>query len=674
MLTTALLTGLVAHPSYSSTQTPTHKHKGSISKLASTPTTSNKQNGKIAFVRTEVGKEQIYVMNPDGSNQTRLTEGSTYNADPAWSPDGARIAFSSNRDGKISIYSMDSGGGNVIRLTDNASANVEQQPNWSPDGTKIAFVGYRNGNLDIYVMNSDGSNQSRLTNHPADDGYPSWSPDGAKIAFASNRLAGDYDIFLMNADGSNQVHLAGDAGDDLSPTWSPDGSQIAYSGHDIEFFVIFSIDFGTYISIVSSVDGSIVGSLGAPDFTNSTSPAWSPDGKKIAFARDFQIFTTDAADAEVRLTNNSSDFGPAWQPLPAETQANIQFTTASYQAAENSGSVQITLTRTGDTTSSASVNFATHDAAGLTNCSAINGIASPRCDYINTLGTMSFAAGETSKAFSIAIVDDSYAEGNETFTIGLNHPSGATLGAQSTATVTITDNDSTNGLNPIDDAAFFVRQQYIDFLGREPDPPGFNGWVNTINNCTGDTTQCDRIHVSQLFFQSAEFQERGYFVYRFYPAAFGRKPDYAEFVPDLARVSGFLDANQLAAAKVQFIADFMARPAFASAYNNLNNSDYVNKLSQTAGVILPNQQAMIDSLNNSTATRAQILRQVVEGVEVSTKYSNQAFAVMEYFGYLRRDPDALYLDWITVLDSTNDPRGMVTGFVTSAEYRQRFGL
>ena len=78
-------------------------------------------------------------------------------------------------------------------------------------------------------------------------------------------------------------------------------------------------------------------------------------------------------------------------------------------------------------------------------------------------------------------------------------------------------------------------------------------------------------------------------------------------------------------------------------------------------------------MNNSTLTRAAVLRQIVESTEVSTRFNHEAYAVMEYFGYLRRQPDAFYLDWIRVLDSTNDPRGMVTGFVTSQEYRQRFG-
>ena len=361
----------------------------------------------------------------------------------------------------------------------------------------------------------------------------------------------------------------------------------------------------------------------------------------------------------------------------------IQFSSPSYTIGEAGLRVDITLTRSGDTTSSASVGFATNDAAGLQNCNVFNGIASPRCDFENTIGTATWAAGDaSSKSFSIAIVDDSYAEGTESFTVGLNSPSGTTLGTQSTATVTITDNDgSSSGPNPIDGTDFFVRQQYLDFLGREPDPFGFTGWVSTINNCSGDTTQCDRIHVSQLFFESAEFQQRGYFVYRFYPVAFGRKPDYAEFVPDLARVSGFLDANQLEAAKVQFIADFMARPAFANTYNSPNtptgNQQYVDMLLNTAGVTLmpspATRQALINGLNNATLTRAQVLRQIVESVEVSNKYNHQAYAVMEYFGYLRRQPDAFYLDWIAVLDQSNNPRGMVTGFVTSPEYRNRFG-
>ncbi len=227
-------------------------------------------------------------------------------------------------------------------------------------------------------------------------------------------------------------------------------------------------------------------------------------------------------------------------------------------------------------------------------------------------------------------------------------------------------------IGEFDDVEDFVTQHYHDFLTRDPDPPGLAAWVNEINSCSGETMQCDRVHVSEMFFRSPEFQERGYFVYRFYSAAFGRKPDYAEFVPDLANVSGFLTNDQLEAAKTAFANNFVARPNFAAKYGSLDNQQFVDALLTTAGVALSSRQSIIDGLNNNTLTRAQALRQIAESGEVYQRYYNQAFVVMEYFGYLRRDPDILYLEWIKALDGGGDSRMMVSGFVNSLEYRQRF--
>jgi hypothetical protein len=229
-----------------------------------------------------------------------------------------------------------------------------------------------------------------------------------------------------------------------------------------------------------------------------------------------------------------------------------------------------------------------------------------------------------------------------------------------------------NGLNPLDTTEYFVRQQYVDFLNREPEEKGFNDWTDTINNCVANDTSCDRVHVSEMFFRSAEFQERGYFIYRFYSTALGRKPDYAEFTPDFARVGGFLTNDQLEAARTAFANDFVTRPAFAQ-YATMTNAQYVDALSQTASVTLSNRQTLVDSLEAGTLTRAQALRQIAESGEVYAKYYNQAFVVMEYFGYLRRDPDLLYLNWIGVLDANPaDSRHMVEGFVDATEYRNRF--
>ena len=351
----------------------------------------------------------------------------------------------------------------------------------------------------------------------------------------------------------------------------------------------------------------------------------------------------------------------------------VQLSQATFSANEGAGRMDITISRSGDITGAASVNYATSDSAGLNNCNVFNGIASSRCDYAASVGTINFAAGEGSRSFSIPLVDDSYAEGTESFTVTLSSPTGSSLGSQATATATITDNETSNGPNPIDGTAFFVRQHYIDFLGREPDPGGFQGWQDTINNCPQGNTTCDRIHVSGNFFQSLEFQQRGYFVYRFYPVAFGRKPDYAEFIPDLARVSGFLSDAQLEAARVAFVNDFMGRSLFAATYNGLSNTQYVDTLLATAGVTSPNRNFWIEALGNGTRTRAQVLREIAESPEVYNKYFNQAFVVMQYFGYLRRDPDASYLNWIQELNTTGNSRNMINGFVNSLEYRFRFG-
>ena len=351
----------------------------------------------------------------------------------------------------------------------------------------------------------------------------------------------------------------------------------------------------------------------------------------------------------------------------------VTFSALGYSASEGAGNVSLTVNRSGNTASTASVTYSTSDTAGLTNCNVINGVASSRCDYAISIGTINFAAGETSKSFSIPLVDDSYAEGNENFSVNLSNAIGATLGSPgSSTTVTINDNETSNGSNPIDQTAFFVRQHYIDFLGREPDPAGFQGWQDTINNCPAGNTTCDRIHVSGNFFQSPEFQARGYFVYRFYPVAFGRKPEYVEFIPDLAGVSGFLSDAQLEAAKVAFVNNFMARPGFAP-YNGLSNTQYVDTLLATAGITHVARDFWIAALGNGTRTRAQVLREISESNEVYNKYYNQAFVVMQYFGYLRRDPDGSYLAWIQVLDSSGDSRGMINGFVNSLEYRFRFG-
>src|SRR5205085_7596036 len=229
--------------------------------------------------------------------------------------------------------------------------------------------------------------------------------------------------------------------------------------------------------------------------------------------------------------------------------------------------------------------------------------------------------------------------------------------------------------NAIDDTRFFIQQQYADFLNRDPDPPGFAGWQDIMNNCPVGSTQCDRIEISSGFFRSPEFQGRGYFIFRFYIASLGRNAFYKEFMPDLRRVSGFLDDTQLEAAKAAFVNDFVSRAEFKQKYDAITDpAAYVDAILTTAGVTLAQRQTLINDLAQGRSSRAGTLRAIMETKEVYNKYYNTAFVVMQYFGYLRRDPDILYLDWIkTMNDNGRDYRVMINGFINSTEYRQRFG-
>lgn len=238
----------------------------------------------------------------------------------------------------------------------------------------------------------------------------------------------------------------------------------------------------------------------------------------------------------------------------------------------------------------------------------------------------------------------------------------------------------TNQVITIDDIDFFVAQQYIDFLGRFPDSTGFANWNDTLNNCPNggfgefDNPGCDRVHVSAGFYLSLEFQGRGYWAYRYYEAALGRLPLYKEFIPDMQRVGGAQSPEQEAAAKDQYMNDFVQRTEFKNLYDALNNSGYVDKLEQVSGTTISNKADLVNALNTNQQTRAQVLRTVIESKPVFDKFFNRGFVTMQYFGYLRRDPDTIgFQNWVNTLnaDPTNF-RHMIFGFIYSTEYRNRF--
>jgi hypothetical protein len=382
-----------------------------------------------------------------------------------------------------------------------------------------------------------------------------------------------------------------------------------------------------------------------------------------------------------QTTKSLTNAGQVTYTPRAQSVSTIQVQSANANVNENAGSIQISVTRTGDLLGFASVSYTTSDTAGLQNCTVVNGKASERCDYETAAGTLRFSTGEATKIIEVPIVNDALVEGNETFTLTLSGASGAGLGT-ATTTVTINDNDNAPAAqNPIDDIPFFVTQQYIDFLGRLPDQIGFQNWVNTLTGCPdggfGENLNpgCDRVHVSAGFFLSAEFQGRGYFAYRFYEVALDRRPTYAEFVPDMALVGGPQSPESEVLSKALYTEAWTQRPEFKARYDGMTNLQYVLALQANAEVGITNGGTLITALDNGQMTRGEVLRNIVENQAVADKFFNRAFVAMQYFGYLRRDPDTIgFQNWLDTLNA--DPsnfRHMIFGFIFSTEYRQRFG-
>jgi uncharacterized protein (TIGR03118 family) len=546
------------------------------------------------------------------------------------------------------------------------------------------------------------------------------------------------------------------------------------------------------------------------------------------------------------------------KPTTASATSLIQFATDEFVISEGSGHIDISVIRAGDASGTATVNFNTFDESGA-------GHASQKSDYQIALRTLTFAPGETSKTVRILIVDDNFVEGDETISLALSNPTGAGvgLGSPTIAEVGISDNDVGGPFpNPIDDAGFFVRQHYLDFLNREPDTSGFDFWVDQINGCGADADCIDRkrIFVSAAFFLSIEFQKTGLETYMTHRAAFGPSlpagftaPGVPVLYGDFERDTQALQKDyivgqpgadaQLEANTQAYFNDFVDRPDFVTKYPaSLTNAEYVDNLLTTAGLStsnfivnitdsqenpptnptltggggrrpnsfgtatfsingaetamtfsatvnnidftgaqtvdtnddlvnahihagpavapgvngpvvwgffgtpfnddnpndqvvtpfasgvggtvsgkwdapegnattlaaqLPNikegrayinfhttqfaggelrgnfpvltsfRDSLVAGLDDATETRATVLRKVAESAYLNQREFNSAFVLMEYFGYLRRDPDdSGYAFWLNKLNEfggdfvTSD---MVKAFITSSEYRLRFG-
>jgi hypothetical protein len=378
----------------------------------------------------------------------------------------------------------------------------------------------------------------------------------------------------------------------------------------------------------------------------------------------------------------------------------VRFGVRDYPVNEGDGRVTLTVTRSGDP-SAFSIGYQTLDSdtfvAGCSDQVNNRSGAYARCDFTTVAGTLDFAAGENSKTITVPIIDDSFVEGNETFWVYLLNQEGAAIGTPSFSTVSVRDNDTaTAAPNPIFTNEFFVRQQYLDFLSREPDADGFQAWLGVLAECPDAfapphlASRCDRIYVSgEGFFRSQEFQLKGFYVFRFYQLAFGRLPEYSEIVADMSFVAGATPA-EVYARKARLAHAFTLRPEFLNLYGELTNAQYVAALLgryELERVTTPDPDApdaaaeqvtlaqadLTARLDAKQLTRAQVLRAVADSEEVGAREYERAFVAMQYYGYLRRKPEAAgFAAWLEVL-RRGDARTMVNGFLNSTEYKLRFG-
>ncbi|MDX9857929.1 MAG: MBL fold metallo-hydrolase [candidate division Zixibacteria bacterium] len=263
-------------------------------------------DGKIAFYSPRNGRDDIFIMNADGSNVELVTKGKDGGKCPDISPDGTRIVFVSLRDGNSDLYLLDLVSGTEQRLT--SLPSVERQPKWSPDGGQITFQSDRDGNYEIHVMDADGTNWQRLTNNEAEELWPNWSPDGRQISFSSNR-DGNWEVYVVNTDGSGLRRLTTSDLDETGVSWSPDGTRLAFrSGPARQFqgdIHVMNVD-GTHEITLTDFDGV------------EENPVWSPDGRQIAFQTmkdgNFEIYAMDADGSNLRnlINHPANDYWPSW--------------------------------------------------------------------------------------------------------------------------------------------------------------------------------------------------------------------------------------------------------------------------------------------------------------------------------------------------------------------------
>lgn len=574
----------------------------------------------------------------------------------------ARWATSSPPEGGVAIY--DNG---VMRPTTTPGHIVASS--WLAYSTpSVLYGGGNSSGLNTMTVNSSGVSVTGATAYPVGTFIELkngliYSARGQAVDPASGNLVGSFTNFTTSPNsmavdtGLNKIFFA-----------SGTGGNIIISAYELSTF--------RPLGQITLPFGGFAGRL----------VRWGSNGLALRVSNT-------GSDAKLYLIQ--SGLVSAAAPVPT----GIQFATdTTATVSESSSRIDVSVLRTGDLSGSSSISYATSD-----------GTASERSDYTTAVGTLTFGPGESTKTIRVFIANDVLQESAETFSITLSNPSGASLVTPTKFNVSINDDDfATPITNPLDTSSFYVRQHYRDFLNRDPDSAGLSFWSNEIESCGADA-QCreiKRINVSAAFFLSIEFQETGYLAYRMYKVSYGETTSpnvstpvpiirFRELLTDAQRLGRNVQVGigdwqtQLETNKIDYAREFVSTSRFLAAFPlSMTPQAFVTKLDQNAGGVLsPTEQAQLiaelTGASDATAARASVTRKVAENSTLRTRENNRAFVLMQYFGYLRRNPDDLpdsdFQGWQFWLNKLNNFNGdfisaeMVKSFITSSEYRKRFG-
>jgi photosystem II stability/assembly factor-like uncharacterized protein len=578
---------------------------------------------------------------------------------------------------------------------------------FNPSGSALIYSTYLGGNSDdvAWGIAVDSTGAAYVTGYTNSLTFP------VSNAFQA-KPAGEYDVFVskLNPAGSALSYstYVGGRFDDAAH-----GIAVNAQGNAFVTGLTFSPDFPIASQIVNGsiepfsssvfvtkldVTGSVLG------YSTKLGGEAANNGWSIAVDSTDRAYVTGQTQADNFPTVNpfqSIHHGGeevfVSRITPAATQ--ISFQNDTFNVAEDAGNFLVSVMRDGNTSAAAQVSFATVDAT-----------ATQKRDYTLAAGTIDFAAGETAKAFRVLITDNAYVDGQRAVKLVLNNAVGADLAEPTAATLLISDNDTATPVtNPIDEAQFFVRQHYYDFLSRVPDQSGLDYWSGQITQCGSDAAciRVKRIDVSNAFFYEQEYQQTGAYVYRLYRAAFGNNqpfpnpfpdpqypdeekkiPDYLVFALDRARVKG---GASLAQTQLDLANAFVQRPSFLTRYPaSLDGPGFVDAVLLTlrdeVGADLTSQRLPLIDLFSQGGRGRVVYRLADDNVQTNTINNrafidaeyNRAFVATQYFGYLRRNSDiGGFLFWLGQVNSAPlrdvaKQHAMVCSFITSTEYQLRF--